>query len=93
MTKVSKIHRKKMVLAMEFIMRHLNDERDILWWLEVGVADGDISINNLSNPDEVDDYYIEDETFAQLMGDFVNILYEPLKSRSGKLYCDRVCSN
>ena len=41
--------RIRMVKAMEEIIRNLNDEEEIEYWLMYGVADGDISENT---PDE-----------------------------------------
>ena len=36
------IERKKMVLAMEFIVRQINDEEVFANWLALGIADGDL---------------------------------------------------
>lgn len=62
--------RKRMVLAMEFIARHINDE-SIFWdvWAENGVADGDIPYGSFDT-ENVDDYYIEDEPYEDLCSTF-----------------------
>lgn len=87
------IERIKMVKAMEFIERNLNDEAIFMNWLAVGVADGDIEYGDLEvrDGDEQDlDYYLEDEHFADLMDTF---LYNMKKAwRSGGLYCDGIVS-
>ena len=54
-------NRKKMICAMEFLARNINDENiciDI--WLAEGVADGDIPYGNFDT-ENVDDYYVDDE--------------------------------
>ena len=58
-----------------------------------GVADGDIAYGNLNvdAEDEEDlDYYISDKAFAELMDDFLTVMYDA--GKSGGLYCDRVVS-
>lgn len=82
--------RIEMLESMEFIMRHLNDERLITAWLESGLPDG------LA----VEDYpeYIDDLTFADIMDTFVYIMGIACKdpklpsSRRATLYCDKVLS-
>ena len=66
--------RKRMVLAMEFIARHINDET-IFWgvWAEEGVADDDIPYGSF-NIDNVDEYYIEDETYKDLIDTFIHCM-------------------
>lgn len=79
-----------MLKSMEFIMRHLNDERLIMAWLESGLPDGTA----------VEDYpeYIDDITFADIMDTFVYIMgiaNEDIKTsdaRRGTLYCDGIRS-
>ena len=39
--------RVKMVKAMEYIARQLNDESIFMGWLSIGVADGDIPYGDL----------------------------------------------
>lgn len=86
--------RIKMVKAMEYIARQLNNEDVLMDWLSSGVADGDITYGNLEIMPEDEDnlgYYVEDdEDFADLMDLF---LYCMTKARkSGGLYSDGVVS-
>lgn len=82
--------RIKMVKAMEFIVRQINNEDLIIPWLYVGVADGDIEYGDLS--DEVDNAisYTDDETFKELMSVFLRCMAKALKD--GGLYCDGIMS-
>lgn len=87
------IERIKMVKAMEFIARQLNNEGHIMPWLSVGVADGDIEYGDLDvKPDDHDnlEYYIRDEDFADLMDTFLYCMKKAAKS--GGLYCDGIVS-
>ena len=87
------IERIKMVKAMEYICRNLNDEEIIEAWLIDGVADGDIWFGDLSpNADDAEllDYYIKDKNFADLMHSFLFCMKKACKS--GGLYCDRIVS-
>ena len=79
--------RKKMVLAMEYIARKVNDEDVFEPWLVCGVADGDISRGSF-DLEEVDDYYIKDDNFRDLMDCFLRTMARAKKS--GGLYCDDV---
>lgn len=81
--------RKKMVAAMEYIARQINDEDVFMTWLSVGVADGDIPYGDLST-DNVDEYYIDDDTFKEVMGCFLRRMVGAYKS--GGLYCGGVTS-
>lgn len=92
---MNKIERIKMVKAMEYITRNLNDEEIFMDWLTLGVADGDIDYGDLSvNADDADpygvDYYTEDKTFADIMDLFLKLM--KAACRSGGLYCDGVVS-
>lgn len=90
---MNKIERIKCVKAMEFLARQINDEEIFEEWLLDGVADGDIEDGDLGvkgNDEEILDYYIEDEHFADLMDTFVHIIARARKS--GGLYCDGVVS-
>lgn len=83
--------RIKMVKAMEFIARQLNDEGIFEAWLVDGVADGDIEYGDLSAEAGEDmDYYLEDQHFSDLMETFLGCMRAA--KRSGGLYCDRVVS-
>ena len=85
--------RIKMVKAMEFIARQVNDEGVFESWLIDGVADGDIKYGDLEVRDEDREeleVYIEDESFADLMHTFLYVMKKA--SRSGGLCCDDVVS-
>lgn len=92
---MNKILRMKMVKAMEFLVRHCNNEELIVEWLEAGVADGDIPIGQLELMAEDESllytYVDEDKDFAELMRLFLETMHEALKD--GGLYCDGVCSS
>lgn len=79
--------RAKMVRAMEFIARQVNDEEVFESWLMNGVADGDI---DGKETDEDLSYYCEDENFADLMERFLDLMKNAKKN--GGLYCDHVLS-
>ena len=79
--------RTNVVRAMETLARSVNDEEVFEGWLMCGVADGDIEP---STEDEELEYYIEDETFAELMGVFLNVMKNAYKS--GGLYVDGIVS-
>lgn len=88
------IERVKMIKAMEFIARNINDENIFVnRWLVAGVADGDIDYGDLS-ADKEDaenlEYYMDDATFADLMELFLRCMASAKKS--GGLYCDGVVS-
>jgi hypothetical protein len=79
--------RTKIVRAMETLARAVNDEDVFEYWLILGVADGDI---DETTTDEELEYYIENETFAELMETFLNLMSKAKKS--GGLYVDGVVS-
>lgn len=87
------IERIKMVKAMEFICRNMNDEAILMEWLSIGVEDGDIEYGDLDvkgdDPEELE-YYIDEVTFADLMDSFLHLMQRAYKS--GGLYCDNVVS-
>lgn len=80
--------RKKAVLAMELLASSVNDESAMDGWLMCGVPDGDIPFGSM-NVDDVDDYFIDDEHFAELMGCFMRTMK---RAQSGGLFIDRVTS-
>ena len=84
---MKKRFRTEVVRAMETLARSVNDEYVFEEWLMCGVADGDIEP---TTEDEELEYYIEDETFAELMGTFLNVMKNAYKS--GGLYVDGVVS-
>ena len=77
--------RKKLVLAMDYIIAHVNAEDWLDTWLSYGVADGDINTFDFS---EVDDYYTEDEKFKELIRIFLFTMTGC--SSDGGLYCDGI---
>lgn len=87
MTKVNVIERKKMVLAMEYIARQINDENVFMPRLMTGIADGDLSYGEW-DPEMVDDYYIEDSNFTDLMDCFLRRMSRA--GKSGGLYCNGI---
>ena len=87
--------RAKMVKAMEFVARQINDESVFMRWLMNGVADGDIEygdldVSNLSEDDNVWAYIEDDDSFADLMDTFLWVIMRA--NRSGGLYCGDVVS-
>lgn len=89
MNKITASRRAKMVASMEYIVSQINDESIIDSWLMCGVADGDIPVSSL-DPDDVPEYYLEDETFKDLMGLFLRMMKRAWNS--GGLYCT-ICSD
>ena len=92
---MNKTERIKMVKAMEFLARQINDEEIFEEWLIDGVADEDIPYGSLTVETEDNDpwgvaYWIDDARFSDLMGTFLHIMARARKS--GGLYCDRVVS-
>lgn len=91
---MNKSERIKMVKAMEFIARQINDEGVFEGWLYNGVADGDIPYGNLSvdaDDESMLDCYIDDDRdFADLMWQFLRMTKRAFKS--GGLYCDGIVS-
>ena len=91
--KMNEIARMKMVTAMEYIVRNVNNEELLDPWLSVGVADGDIPYGSLTieleDPDTLE-YYIEDAEFADLMDTVLDIMSRAYKD--GGLYCDGIVS-
>ena len=86
---MNKVERMKMVKAMEFIARQVNDEEVFEIWLSEGVADGDIRYGSLDidkNDEEDLGYYIEDGNFVELMDTFLRLM--KWANKSGGLYCD-----
>lgn len=90
---MNKIERIKMIKAMEFVARQINDEEVLEGWLVNGVADGDIEygdISVMSDNEETLDYYMENTHFADLMDTFLWVMAKAKKS--GGLYTDAVIS-
>ena len=90
---MDKTERIKMVKAMEFIARQVNDEAVFESWLLCGVPDGDIEYGDLAVlEDDADllEYELRDDDFAELMTLFLRLMRRAEKS--GGLYCDGVVS-
>lgn len=98
---MNKVERIKLIRAMEYIARQVNDEEVFEEWLLDGVADGDIEYGDLSVHDEdlnEEDpwdglgYYVKDDdnTFKNIMTTFLRVMVGAWKS--GGLYCDGVVS-
>ena len=79
--------RCEVVRAMETLARAVNDENVLMYWLALGVADGDIT-RETTDADLVD--YIDDKTFAELMETFLTVM--SIAKNSGGLYVDGVVS-
>lgn len=87
------VERIKLLKAMEFICRNLNDEEIFYAWLQMGIADGDIRYGDLSiQSDDMEEleYYLDDDEFADMIDTFLWCMTAARKS--GGLYCDNVCA-
>ena len=88
---MNKAERIKMVKAMEYIARQINDEEVFYRWLMCGVPDGDIEYGDLTvtpEDEEYLDYLCDDDDFSDLMGTFFGVMLRAAKS--GGLYCDGI---
>ena len=80
--------RVSVIRAMDTIVHSLNDERDILWWLEDGVPDGEI--NTETTDEELYWLVDDDESFADIMSTFIKIMRrQPI---NGAMWVDNVLS-
>ena len=79
--------RAEVVRAMETIARCVNDEDVFMYWLSMGVADGDI---NEDTTDEDLEWYCSDTEFSELMTAFLKLMRRA--GESGGLYADGVVS-
>lgn len=84
---MNKTERFEMLKAMDLIARSVNDEYVAELWMICGIADGDIDEN--TTVEELE-YYMEDETYADLMNTFLRLMKRAYKD--GGLYSDRVVS-
>lgn len=76
MAKKNIAERTKMVEAMEYICRQLNNENHFESWLMNGVADGDIKYGDFDWGNPAAQWYAEnDDNFAELMQLFLNIMF------------------
>lgn len=84
--------RKKMLLAMEYICRQINDEDIVNSWLSCGVPDGEIPYGELDLQNIGDDnVMLEDESFKDIMLTFLNCVSRA--KESGGLYCGDVVAD
>jgi hypothetical protein len=80
--------RVSVIRAMDTIVRSLNDERDILWWLDSGVPDGEI--NEETTDEELSWLVDDDDSFADIMSTFIKIMRrQPVNSA---MWVDNVLS-
>jgi len=89
------INRIKMVKAMEYIARYVNNEEIFydLWLESDGVSDGDVARGDLAvNEEDLEqlNYYTESENFAALMGSFLSLMKEAYED--GGIWCDGILS-
>lgn len=88
--KKNMMERVRMVKAMEYIVRQVNDERVRNRWRMNGVAYG-IEYGDFAPVDDNMDCYCEDnDNFAELMDCFLRVMR--LASYTGGLYCNGVFS-
>lgn len=86
--KINLKERVSVIRAMDIIIRSLNDERDILWWLDSGVPDGEI--NKETTDEELYWLVDDDESFADIMSTFIKIMRrQPV---NGAMWVDNVLS-
>lgn len=98
---MNKVERIKLIRAMEYIARQVNDEDVLEKWLRNGIADGDVEYGDLYVHDEdlSEDlfdglgYYVKDDdnTFKNIMTTFLRVMAGAWKS--GGLYCDGIVSD
>lgn len=83
--------RTKLIEAMEYVARQINDETVFDKWLVCGVEDGCIEYGDFDwgNP-EAQWYADDDETFADIMDTFLKVMHDAYKS--GGLYCNGIVS-
>ena len=86
--KINLKERVSVIRAMDIIVRSLNDERDILWWLDSGVPDEEI--NEGTTDEELYWLVDDDESFADIMSTFIKIMRrQPI---NGAMWVDNVLS-
>lgn len=86
--KINLKERVTVIRAMDTIVRSLNNEEYLMWWLEMGVPDGEI--NNKTTDEELYWLVDEDEGFADIMSTFIKIMRkQPI---NGAMWVDNVLS-
>ena len=86
---MNRTEREKVLRAMETVARRLNDEEVFEAWLVNGPGDGEIE-----DGEPVDDYYLEDEVFADMMDSFARLMKKATRKDEykGAFYVDGVVS-
>ena len=87
------MERVKMLKAMEFVCRQINNEDIFMRWLYAGVADGDIPYGDFRSEwedEDMYDYYISEDEFADLMKLFLRLMKQAYND--GGLFCGGVVS-
>ena len=80
--------RVSVIRAMDTIVRSLNDEEYVAWWLEDGVPDGEI--DEETTDEELYWLVDDDESFADIMSTFIKIMRrQPV---NGAMWVDNVLS-
>lgn len=88
---IGRSERDKLVRAMEYIARQVNDDGTVDLWLSLGVADGDIPYAVLTDDSENRlAEYITDEGLSELMRVFLRVM--TMAYTKGGLWCDGVSS-
>lgn len=84
--------RIKVIKAMEYIARQINDEEVFIHWLACGVPDWEVPYGDLTTDPLYDLEWIcnDDERYADLMRVFLDCMAAAKKS--GGLYSDGVTS-
>lgn len=85
------VERIRLVKAMEFIARQVNDEMVFEDWLTNGVADGAVEYGDLTasaSDEEALGCYIEDDAFAETMASFLRVM--SCARKFGGMCCDKV---
>ena len=81
--------RAEVVKATDLLARCINDENQLMGWLMVGVADGDIK-SDTALQDIVDMGYTDDNTFKDLMSAFIRYMHYAYEE--GGIYCNGIVS-
>jgi len=91
MSKKELIERQKMIVAMEYVARHINDEEVFDSWLMCGVPDGDIEPGNLDPTQVYEKDYMITDGFKDIMSCFLRCMC--MAYEEGGLYCGGVTSD
>lgn len=87
---MNKDTRKKMLVAMDFIARQMNNEGYIDLWFMYGVPDGMLDGSLDINLIDDDDVMLYDDNFAEMMEVFLKCMKKSFAN--GGLYCDGIIS-